>query len=267
MKKLITRCLVALSLLSLGACNYDKFDEPEIPLPDYSMLSPTHSIAELKALYQTGGNTLSEDIIVGGQVASDDSEGNFYRSLHIQDATAGIELKLGLSNLSLFYKQGQHVYVRCKGLRLGKYGDMVNLGYETIDDKYENGFLPDKLVRAAVIAGSKDQLEPKHVSIKDLSPADANTLISLREVQFLEGELGETWADPENKESVPSVNRTIEDRNGNQIIVRTSSYARFAGRKLPEGSGELIALLTYFRDTPQLSIIRLSDVKLTDHRF
>ena len=59
----------------------------------------------------------------------------------------------------------------------------------------------------------------------------------------------------------------LTDRSGKTLIVRTSSYAKFAGKTLPEGSGSIVALLTYFRDTPQLLILREHDVQLSSPRF
>jgi hypothetical protein len=47
--------------------------------------------------------------------------------LHIQDHTAGIELKLN-NNVGLLYKKGTWVYVRLSGLYLGNYRMMLSLG-------------------------------------------------------------------------------------------------------------------------------------------
>ena len=49
--------------------------------------------------------------------------------------------------------------------------------------------------------------------------------------------------------------------------MRTSSYARFAGKQLPKGSGSVTGILSYFRTTPQLIILREQDVQLTNARF
>ena len=79
--------------------------------------------------------------------------------------------------------------------------------------------------------------------------------------------MGQTYADPQGKDKNRNVNRTLVDRSGAQLIVRTSSYAKFAGRTVPTGSGTITAILTYFRDTPQLLILREQDVQLTGARF
>ena len=103
------------------------------------------TIAELKYAYgeisNTGTNkqnsTISklvgedifknQDVYIKGKVMSDDTEGNVYKSLFIQDETSGIELRLN-NNVGLLYKKGSWVYVRLKGLYLGNYRMMLSLG-------------------------------------------------------------------------------------------------------------------------------------------
>ncbi|MBO5882062.1 MAG: hypothetical protein J6Q21_02330 [Alistipes sp.] len=67
------------------------------------------------------------DVYIKGKVVSNDEDGNIYKSLHIQDHTAGIELKLN-NNVGLRYKYGSWVYVRLSGLYLGNYRMMLSLG-------------------------------------------------------------------------------------------------------------------------------------------
>ena len=69
----------------------------------------------------------NRDVYIKGKVISNDEDGNIYKSLHIQDHTAGIELKLN-NNVGLRYKYGSWVYVRLSGLYLGNYRMMLSLG-------------------------------------------------------------------------------------------------------------------------------------------
>ena len=70
------------------------------------------------------------DVYIKGKVTSDDTEGNVYKSLYIQDETTGIELKLN-NNVGVRYKKGTWVYVRLSGLYLGNYRMMLSLGGAT----------------------------------------------------------------------------------------------------------------------------------------
>lgn len=265
--KFFLACAVVFVGLALPACSYNRPPEPEHREVEGEPLSPTHTIAELKGLYKRGGMPIEEDVVVEAVIASDDTEGNLYKTCYLQDATGGIELKLSMGNLSTLYPQGSKVYLKAKGLTLGKYANHINLGYRSQDKKYETAFLPEKLVPSVLVLRERAILEPKTLTLAELSPHYAGMLVRLDGVEFRESELGRTYADPLNKTKVRNVNRTLVDKAGRTIIVRTSSYARFAGRTLPEGAGSFVGILSYFRDTPQLLLLREADARFTEPRF
>lgn len=73
------------------------------------------------------------NLYIKGKVISSDRQGNIYKSLFIDDGTAGIELKLynGLYldfMLDLETMKSQWVYVRLDGLFLGNYRMMLSIG-------------------------------------------------------------------------------------------------------------------------------------------
>ena len=150
----ITKIFTLLAAALLAVSCYEKFTEPEvIPAIDgdksFVEMFPNAehiTIAELKYAFGTISNTgvnsgwnntiyklIGEDIFEGhdvyikGKVVSDDTEGNVYKSLFIQDETTGIELKLN-NNVGVKYKKGSWVYVRLTGLYLGNYRMMLSLG-------------------------------------------------------------------------------------------------------------------------------------------
>ena len=143
--------LVAIAVMAVGC--YEKYEDVaprriynddtfEAMFPDAERIT----IKELKDAFgeisNTGVNSswsntrhklIGEDIFAGrdvyikGKVISNDEDGNIYKSLHIQDHTAGIELKLN-NNVGLRYKYGSWVYVRLTDLYLGNYRMMLSLG-------------------------------------------------------------------------------------------------------------------------------------------
>ena len=144
--------LVAMAVMTVGC--YEKFDTvaPHTIVDDqeaFEQMFPEAehiTIAELKYAFgdisNTGVNSawsntkyklIGEDIFEGhdvyimGVVTSDDTEGNVYKSLYIQDETSGIEIKLN-NNVGIRYKKGSLVYVRLTGLYLGNYRMMLSLG-------------------------------------------------------------------------------------------------------------------------------------------
>ncbi len=258
--------LLICSFLSLTSCEKE-YNRPEPIEPNLANTEATHTIAQLKGLYKAGGQDIFSNVVIAGVVNSDDTDGNLYRSISIQDETGGIELKMGMGNMNLLYKQGHRVLVKCEGLRLGKSYGLINLGYKSTDTKYETGFVPEKMVPRIMFAGLPAMLKPRVLKISELSHEHAFTLIEIPQVQFAEKELGKTWADPANRQKNGYVERTLKDQDGNSLIVRTSSYARFAGHKLPEGNGSAIGLLSFFNETPQLIVLHSSDFSLNGKRF
>mgnify|MGYP001028917020 CR=1 FL=1 len=261
--KYIIACLMV--IFTFSSCDYNDFDDPQPEQP--VELTPNKTIRELINMYKKGGDLITEEIIIAGKVISSDRDGNIYKTLIIQDETGGIKIKSGLTGLYNFYQIGQTVYVKCKGLQLGAYGNSVEIGYQpSTDSSYETDYIPAGLFPSYVLAGKKGTpITPNVVDLNNIpsrTSAD-NTLIKLENVQFLESELNFTWSIDESS----GVNRTLQDINGKTITVRTSGYSKFALNQLPEGSGSFTAILSYFNTTPQLTVISLNDVKLDNPRF
>ena len=155
--------LVAMAVMTVGC--YEKFDTvaPHTIVDDqeaFEQMFPEAehiTIAELKYAFgdisNTGVNSawsntkyklIGEDIFAGhdvyimGVVTSDDTEGNVYKSLYIQDETSGIEIKLN-NNVGIRYKKGSLVYVRLTGLYLGNYRMMLSLGGAPSESYNKNG--------------------------------------------------------------------------------------------------------------------------------
>lgn len=135
----------AVSLAALASCDEwepvftGDYGKADVYTP--VTLTPNTTILDLKNMYKGAPVTISDDIVIGGQVISEDRSGNVYKSLYIQDETGGIELKIGKNGLYNDYKLGQWVYVKCSGLTLGAYNGMVQLGWESNDSKYETSYI------------------------------------------------------------------------------------------------------------------------------
>lgn len=133
-------------------------------------MTPNTTISELKAMYINSPVKIEKDIVIGGQVVSEDRSGNIYKSLYIQDATGGIELKIGKNALYNDYKLGQWVYVKCNGLTVGAYNGMIQLGYSDPTGEYETSYIEVQyLIDTHIFRGKIDTpLQPKKVAAADL---------------------------------------------------------------------------------------------------
>ena len=204
--------LLAAALLAVGC--YEKFNDVEVlPLVDdasFEQMFPDAehiTIAELKSAFGTISNTgvnsgwnntiykligedifVDRDVYIKGKVISSDTEGNIYKSLHIQDETSGIELKLN-NSVGLKYKKSTWVYVRLEGLYLGNYRMMLSLGgapSESYNKAGEHKFYANSnielqsIIDKHVFAGEETELkvgtyadwknDPKSVDIITVTP-------------------------------------------------------------------------------------------------
>lgn len=159
-------------------------------------MTPNTTIAQLKALYKTVGEPVKledDDMIIGGQVISEDRSGNIYKSIFIQDETGAIEIKLGKNGLYNDYQPGRWVYVKPSGLTLGDYRGMLQLGWRRNQnalgenaadtdadgensDEYETSYIEvDYIINSHIFKGKlADPVEPKILTSADLV-ANLNT--------------------------------------------------------------------------------------------
>ncbi len=233
--------LLVFLALAASSCVDLQFDQP--PAADVCTLDATNTIAELKAMHTLGQTELiTDDIVIHGVVVADDRSGNWYRSIEIQDETAGIQLRFGITDLYNNFPIGREIWVRCKNLELSDYNGLIQLG--TI----EGPVLDDFICRGD---GGKD-IQPTVVNMADLSMDMVSTLLQLNEVQFDLADAGQPFADPVN---LQAVNRVLEDCNSQHtVLVRTSGYSDFAGQKTPEGSGTFIGVLSVYGDEFQFLV-------------
>lgn len=119
----------------------------------------------------------ASNFYIKGKVISSDRQGNIYKSLHIYDGTAAIELKLYSGLFMDFYLDledmiSQWVYVRLDGLYLGNYRMMLSIGgapsdgYNTAGRHkfYANSNLDDpKVASLNVFAGEKTTLDESDI--------------------------------------------------------------------------------------------------------
>ena len=114
-KPINTTLLATVTLLAFCAVSCDefppvKYDDPE-PYEVYSDEDFSDctlvTVKDLKDMYKSSPVNITDNIYIKAQVISSDQSGNLYRTMYLQDATAGIELKIGTRNLYNDYKLGQ----------------------------------------------------------------------------------------------------------------------------------------------------------------
>ncbi|QKG80741.1 DUF5689 domain-containing protein [Tenuifilum thalassicum] len=279
---------IILSILLLGgiallspSCVDFSFD-PVAPRVDSTNLTANTSIAELKAmypgeLYQLDETTFFErdSIIIEGVVISDDKEGNFYKSLFIQDETGAIELKLNKTTLYNEYKRGQKVVVYCNGLYLGDYGGQIQLGsiYSNNGNWEISGLEGDPIISQHVFkkGSTLTEITPLVMSTAELKPSNIGKLVKFEDVQIKDtlNKLTNTvftFADSENKITLNHELVSCSQAYTSPIVLRTSGYSKFANNEIPTGNGWVVGILTYYKGTYQLLMRDLNDISFTNDR-
>ena len=274
---------IAAALMLVGC--YEDFDTPAVD--PTVQLTPTHTIAEFKAMFNERGGAfdITDDIIISGKVTTSDETGNFYKNMYIQDATGGIELRIGKSGLYNDYKLGQTLYVKANGLRMGSYGGMVNLG-GTIPENYdyETSYIEPQAVNDLVIKkGEKgERVQPLDLSNGQIPVSSYGKWVRFENAEFegctfydRDGTMGggdiaiDTWANKDYKgeSSVGKYGNAIFNVNGTKIHVRSSGYSKFAGEKTPAKGTKcnIEGIMVYYaggQPAFQISINSLDDIEI-----
>jgi hypothetical protein len=258
----ISKILAVLLLVSgtafLGGCVKGDFDTPPVITPRAGFPA-TMTLAQFNKFYvdslASGFGIIKSDIVIKGVVVGNDESGNIYKSIYIEDDSAGVNIALDRKTLYLNYKIGQMVFIKCKGLYLGNYGGTMELGY---DNAGVIGRIPDPLIDGHLFIDSFPQNPPvpKLITIPTFSTAALCTLVKLDSVHFLSTDVGQPYSI-----STATTNRTLIDQVGNQVVLRTSSFATFAATPVPGGTGSIVGILSNFSGTWQLYIRDLNDVK------
>lgn len=273
--------LAAFAVLAVPSCVDFSYDDIE-PRVDSTSLTANTTIAELKSIYPGKLYKLSDtslylrdSILIEGTIISNDKEGNFYKSLFIEDGTAAIEVKLNKTTLYNDYKLGQKIVVYCNNLYLGDYGGQIQLG-----SMYYNSGVPtisslegDVIIRKHVFkkGNSIKEVDPIIMSSALLNASNIGRLVQFDDVQITDTlslitAQTYTYADVVNK---LTINHNLDNKakNYSSLVLRTSGYSRFAGEPINTKMGTIVGVLTYYKGTYQLLIRDLNDVKFDKPRF
>lgn len=270
-KTLVWFAGAVIALTGLTACQ-DDIDAPNIESP-VAKDQPNTTILELKQAYWNDAVNYADTIgtredgshyIISGRVVSSDEAGNVFKSLVIQDETAAIALSINSYNLYLKYRRGQEIVLDVTGMYIGKYNGLVQLG---MPEWYENGnaweisfMSPEYFNNRAQLNGLPELSKIDTLQINSFAELPTNPeglcryqsrLVRFNNVKFVNGGK-ETFSTYHSS----GVNQVIEDADGTSLNVRTSGYANFWNRTLPEDRGDLVCILSYYGTTGwQLTLI------------
>ncbi|MBL7924271.1 MAG: hypothetical protein JNL88_08735 [Bacteroidia bacterium] len=265
--------LVAFTGIHFVSCREDDFDEPPRNGADPN-LTVNMSIDSLKRMYRDSIIsfnkiiTIDSNWVISGTVTADDKSGNFYKTMVIEDNTAGISIRLDQSEFHTEYPVGRRVFVKLKGLVMGDYGGLIQLGgyIDNTGTSPEAAPIPLSLVDEHLIGGVYNlNPQPSVVTILELSNTDKwqNRLIEIEDCEFDPADTAQPYADAV---LLQSVNRIVNDCNGGSIIVRSSGYSSFATKLTPTGKGSIKGIFSVYNSDLQLIIRDTTDVVMDSLR-
>lgn len=286
MKKLNILTALLIGTLCLTSCMNEDWQAPDFgdnpPYGNNEIIPSTSkkiTIAELKEKYanvitSNGYKLIEDDLQLHAVVNGNDQGGNLYKQISIQDETGGIIVGINGTDLYAFMPVGQKIVINLKGLYVGGYGKMAQLGAEynrsmgrmeqTIWEKSVR-LVGNEFTYTDEEKNTTIQMSAKVDTIDFCAPKDYNSMIGrivkLNNVE-ISGEGTQILAPEDGSVRLTSncANRNIKGTEANNIVLRTSTYSDFASRPIPTGKVDIYGVCTYYNGTWQILMRTNSDL-------
>lgn len=270
--------LAAAMTLSAGfiSCQ-DDIDAPVIEVPKAVNQANT-TIAELKAAFWQDDANYAKSVgtkedgshyIIKGRVISSDEQSNVFKFISIQDETGAVTFSINSYNLYLNYRRGQEIVVDATGMYIGKYAGLQQFGtpsYYENGSTWQVGFMSPQFFQQHIEPNGLpdveliDTLTVSSFSQLDSSPEGLRKwqgqMVRFNNVHFQDG--GVKTFSEYHSNSNDDVNKTLIDAEGNSnVVVRTSGYATFWNKMLPEGDGDVCGILSFYQSLSGSSMWQL----------
>lgn len=288
MKKIKFIALAFLAL-TLGSCMGDGYADPDLtekvpasPWGNNSLREKNViSIADLKTQFATiinsdnGYKQIEKDMMIKAVVTGNDVSGNIYNQVSVQDASGAIIIAINGSGLSGYLPVGQEILVNLKGLYIGSYKKLPQIG--GVNTKLSDGSLGIGKIERAIWNQHFKILNPGEADASTVVPEefdltkltdpaymDANVgkLMTLKKVKFASANGTNVWAPDDTNTSLELIDAETGDRiNKNNLVVRNSGYSKFANEVVPKGVFDITGIFTRYNNTWQIVLRSTDDLK------
>lgn len=276
MKKILLYTALALvSAVGFASCD-DDFERPPINVPGVDdQIEANITLLELKEAFynssasnyatQIGTNDKGEHYIVRGRIVSNDETGNIFKTLMIEDETAGMAFSVNVSKLYQNYKYGAEIAVDVTGLYIGAYGNNMQIGAAPSTRDYPGRIEEADWQKVCTVQSAPEpsKIVTYEVTLSQLAelkknPTDLltwqNRLVVLKDMRF--DNPGQTFG-----ESSTTVSRYVSGPDGGSLPMRNSGYSTWWAQLQPAGTGTITAILSYFNRDWQLMISSPEDLE------
>ena len=257
-----------LLLLLTAFCCTACFKKAAYAIPIQDQLNDSLiSIKQLKRLHSMGEvEPILHEWMVEAVIVANDEYDNWYKSIVIQDSTAGIMLLLDGQNLFQDYPVGAKIRLRLKDLLLSDYRRMIQLAgaVDSSSGSLVTGGIPVPLFKQHIqVIQDNYPIVPLNVQFRNLHDSLQGRLIQLSGIEFSASDTAQTFADKKNK---TGASRALKFCSGGTIYLRTSGYADFAGVAIPNGNGTIVGVYSVFNTEKQLLLRHPDDILFTQPR-
>lgn len=264
------------ALLTVAACGGfagcdDELDRPPVIVPEATyQINMTVDQFKTEFWQYAQNNTFTtipmhpetgDSIVLGGRIITTDADGNIYQQLIIEDETGALNFCVNMYDINESYQYGQEVRINVTGMLVGGYGRLMQVGglYNGSLGRMEKAVFtthaqvnglprPEEVIPLKTDIGTLNKVKTDQEALRYFQ----SRLIMLEAVHFTEG--GKALFS-DNPGQTGATNRTLADAEGNTIVVRTSNKATFASEVLPKGTGNFTAILSYFNNDWQLTLM------------
>ena len=288
MKKIKFIALAFLAL-TLGSCMGDGYADPDLtekvpasPWGNNSLREKNViSIADLKTQFATvinsdnGYKQIEKDMMIKAVVTGNDVSGNIYNQVSVQDASGAIIIAINGSGLSGYLPVGQEILVNLKGLYIGSYKKLPQIG--GVNTKLSDGSLGIGKIERAIWnehfkilnPGEADAstVVPEEFDLTKLTDAaymEANVckLMTLKKVKFASANGTNVWAPDDTNTSLELIDaETGKKISSSNLVVRNSGYSKFANEVVPQGVFDITGIFTRYNNTWQIVLRSTDDLK------
>ena len=273
--------------VALTACQGD-WDEPpvydQVPFGNSNINDEgIITIAELKAKYpnvfaSTDQNKqITEDIKIRGRVTGNDLGSNIYKQFMIQDETGAIIVAVNQSGMHGFLAEGQEIVIDLKDLYIGGYRKQPEIG-QPYNGTSIGRMNKELFQRHYKYVGQPDasKIEPIDFDVNMSMEEHCAKLVTLRDVSFSPVAGLGTFAPDTTQDKTVSivggcVNRSLNEYPESKVVIRTSTYAKFAAMKLPYDEVNkrprkcnITGIATRYNNTWQILIRKESDIEVVE---
>lgn len=267
---------IAITSMGLAACMDKDWEAPQFDEPLYGNNSimkeegdKVITIGELKEKYSSlinastdGVKEITDDWQLQVVVNGNDEGGNLYKQISVQDPTGAIIVGINGSNLYPYMPVGQQLLINLKGLHIGGYRKQAQIG--ALYNGRSIGRMDTDVWEQHVRLLKEGEIEAK-VDTVDFDENADKYILSGRIVKLsgvtISGEGTQVLAPEDGSVTLSSncANRLINGKSS--LVLRTSSYSKFANRAIPKGKADVYGVCTRYNNTWQILMRTESDLQ------